>query len=121
MVNNPTISAGVVGTSKLSVVAMTILPIDPANRKFPTPGIASSYTEASIISSDHVIPRLAFGIKSDKSWEIENAAIPPRAHSYSERSSSRQPDMMGGDCGFGYKVAPGVGLVADTSVSRKSK
>lgn len=97
--------------------------IDTANRAFPTSGIASPHIEASVMASGyaeaHIIPKLAFGIKFDKQWEIDNAEVSLRADLYGRvRAKS---DIVGGDCGFGYKVESGVKLVADASVPREFK
>ncbi|GKT56242.1 hypothetical protein ColTof3_03581 [Colletotrichum tofieldiae] len=92
--------------------------VDSANRQFPTDGIASPSFDVSVTAQGyaeaHIIPTLAFGIKFDKQWDLEDAEIELYGDLYGRvRAKS---DLVGGDCLFGYKVEAGVKLVADAHV-----
>ncbi|WDK21332.1 glycosyl hydrolase family 18 protein [Colletotrichum graminicola] len=84
--------------------------IESANRQFPTDGIASPSFEVSVTAQGyaeaHIIPTLAFGIKFDKQWDLEDAEIELYGDLYGRvRAMS---DLVGGDCLFGYKVEAGL-------------
>ncbi|KAL2259976.1 hypothetical protein VTK26DRAFT_6171 [Humicola hyalothermophila] len=92
--------------------------VDAPKRQFPTSGIASPQIEASVVAlgyaEAHIIPKLAFGIKFDKQWDIEDAEVSLRADLYGRVEA--KSDVVGGDCEFGYKVEAGVQLIADAEV-----
>lgn len=91
---------------------------DDVNRQFPRDDIASPSFDSSVTAQGyaeaHILPTLAFGIKFDKKWDIDDADVQLVGDLYGRvRAKS---DLVGSDCLFGYNVEAGVKLTAEANV-----
>lgn len=81
---------------------------DLASPQFDTSLQADGYAEA------HLLPTVLFGIKFNKAYGIDDATVSLVADGWARMRL--HSDIIGGDCGFGYRVEAGCSLTAKADV-----